>query len=95
MGLRRPYSLYIFALTLPDMRGDLLDRLLAFAGPLVHENTHAAPPIIYLLRPEEATEWQTLVRNARVRGHVFIPPRLDVLLATTAGLLPERDSTFP
>jgi hypothetical protein len=81
--------LYLFALTLPDMRGELLDRLLSKAGPLVHEGLHAAPPVIYLLNPEEATQWQDLARHARVRGHLFLPPRLDQLLQAIASLLPE------
>jgi len=89
IGLQRRHSLYLFALTLPDMRGELLDRLLSKAGPLVHEGLHAAPPVIYLLNPEEATQWQDLARHARVRGHLFLPPRLDQLLQAIASLLPE------
>ncbi len=90
LGLQRRYSLYLFALTLPDMKGDLLDRLLSVAAPKVHAGTHAAPPIIYLLRPDETTHWQELSRHARVRGHVFLPPRLDQLMQTTEPLLPKR-----
>ncbi|MFZ4592920.1 MAG: hypothetical protein ACOYOF_01595 [Verrucomicrobiaceae bacterium] len=89
IGLQRRHALYLFALTLPDMRGELLDRLLSKAGPLVHEGLHAAPPVIYLLNPEEATQWQDLARHARVRGHLFLPPRLDQLLQAIASLLPE------
>lgn len=90
MGLQRRHALYVFALTLPDMRGDFLDRLLSKAAPLVHQGLHAAPPIIYLLKPEEAPQWQDLARHARVRGHLFLPPRLDQLMQVTAALLPER-----
>jgi DNA-binding response OmpR family regulator len=91
MGLRRPYALYIFALSLPDMKGDLMDRLLSLAGPLVHTGTHASPPVIYLLRQDEDQAVRVLSRDARTRGHVFVPPKLDQLLAAIAGLLPERD----
>lgn len=90
MGLQRRHALYLFALSLPDMRGELLDRLLSKAGPLVHQGLHAAPPVIYLLKPEEAPQWQDLARHARVRGHLFLPPRLDQLMQATASLLPER-----
>ena len=89
-ALQRRHVLYIFALTLPDMRGDMLDRLLSVAVPRVHTGLHSAPPVIFLLRPEESTQWQELSRHARVRGHLFIPPRLDQLLQATAALLPER-----
>ena len=89
IGLQRRQALYLFAFTLPDMRGEFLDRLLSKAGPLVHEGLHAAPPVIYLLNPEEAPQWQDLARHARVRGHLFLPPRLDQLLQAIASLLPE------
>ena len=53
MALRREYALFLFSLPLPDMSGDMLDRLLSTAYPLVHASAHAAPPeelaIIHLL----------------------------------------------
>ena len=90
VALQRRHALYLFALTLPDMRGDLLDRLLSVAAPRVHAGTHAAPPVIFLLRPEEAIHAQEFSRHARVRGHLFIPPRLDQLMQAIGTLLPER-----
>lgn len=87
LAMKRPYALFLFALTLPDMKGDLLDRLTAKAYPRVHPDTHAAPPVIYLLRAEETLDWQRLMREARTRGHVLMPPRLDMLINATAGLL--------
>ena len=35
MALRREYSLFLFSLPLPDLAGDMLDRLLSTAYPLV------------------------------------------------------------
>ncbi len=87
LGLQRRYALYLFAFSLPDMRGDLLDRLLAAVGPRVHPGTHASPPLIYLMKPDESGHWQELARNARVRAPVSMPPRLDVLIKATAGIL--------
>lgn len=95
LAVRKRYALYVFALSLPDMKGDMLDRLLTKVVPLVHADTHAAPPVIYLLRPEEASHWQQLSRDARVRGHLTIPPRLDQLMAATANLLPPRSGMPP
>lgn len=87
LAMKRPYALFLLALSLPDMRGDLLDRLITKAYHRVHPETHSAPPVIYLLRPEESHEWQRLMRDARVRGHVLVPPRLDMLMNSTQGLL--------
>jgi hypothetical protein len=91
LSLKRPYALFLFSLTLPDMRGDLLDALIAKAYPRVHPGTHSAPGVVFLLRPEQHHEWQNLSRSARARGHVMLPPRLDMLMNVTAGLLSPRD----
>ena len=95
LAVQKRYALYVFAISLPDMKGDMLDRLLSKVVPLVHHGSHAAPPVIFLLRPEEASEWQHLSRNARVRGLVSIPPRLDQLMSATGTLLPERSGMPP
>jgi CheY-like chemotaxis protein len=96
MALRREYALFLFSLTLPDMSGDMLDRLLSTAYPLVHASAHASPPVIFLCRPTDAMRYEELKRDVRVRGSMPLPPRLDVLLSLTAPLLPERvNSPFP
>src|SRR6188768_1048122 len=51
--LQRPYALFIFAISLPDMSGTLLDRLIARMYPMLHAGSVTAPPIIYLVRNEE------------------------------------------
>lgn len=96
LALQREYSLFLFSLPLPDMTGDMLDRLLSKAYPMVHAGVHAAPPVIFLIQPGDALRFQELQRDARVRGSMPLPPKLDVLLAVTASLLPERQGfTFP
>lgn len=96
MALRREYSLFLFSLPLPDIAGDTLDRLLSHAYPKVHAGAHAAPPVIFLIRPTDAMRFQELQRDVRVRGSMPLPPKLDVLLSLTARLLPERaNPAFP
>ena len=90
MGLQKRYALYMFAFSLPDMRGDLLDRFLSTVGPKVHPGTHSAPPLLYLLKTDEASHSQELMRNARVRSTLFMPPRLDVLIKAVTGILPAK-----
>jgi len=84
MCLRREYALLLIALPLQPFSGIVLDRLLAKA----HPGTPTAPPIIYLLRPTEVSQIYDLQRDARVRGHLTIPPKLDSLLSLTQNLLP-------
>ncbi len=96
MALNRPYALFLFSLPLPDLAGDLLDRLISKAYPRVHPGVHTAPPVIFLSRPIDALRMQELQRDVRVRGSMPLPPKLDVLLALTASLLPERQGmAFP
>ena len=90
MALQKRYALYLFAYSLPDMKGDLLDRLLSTAYPKIHTGTGSAPPLFYLLKTDEAQHAQELARNARVRGTLFMPPRLDVLIKAATGILPPK-----
>lgn len=96
MALHREYSLFLFSLPLPDISGDMLDRLLSQAYPKVHRGVHAAPPVIFLIRPTDVMRFQELQRDVRVRGSMPLPPKLDILLSLTASLLPERPNPlFP
>lgn len=89
LALARPYQLLILALPLPDMSGIMLDRLIARAFPLAHRGSLTAPPVIFLARPEDAGELSSQQRDARFRGSIPYPPRLDILLSLTQGLLPD------
>lgn len=90
MALQKVYALFIFSLPLPSISGDLLDRLIAKAYPLAHRGSHTAPPVIYLMRPQDQQSFQNIQRDARVRGSLEMPPRLDTLIAMTEKLLPAR-----
>jgi CheY-like chemotaxis protein len=95
MALQRPYQLFIFSLSLPDMSGAMMDRLLARAYPLVHSASITAPPVIFLLRSTELQTYQELQRDVRVRGSLGYPPKLESLLALTEGLLSDGPISLP
>ncbi len=88
LALQQPYQLFLFALDLPDFSGLLLDRLLARAFPRAHAGSLTSPPVVFLGRPEAATSLFGAQRDARHRGLLPSPPKLDALLALTRGLLP-------
>ena len=90
MALQKEYALFIFSLPLPSISGDLLDRLLAKAYPLAHRGSHTAPPVIYLMRPQDQQSFQNIQRDARVKGRLEMPPRLDALIAMTDKILLAR-----
>ena len=90
MALKREYALFLFALPVQPFSGDILDRLIAKAYPFAHPGRHTAPPVIYLLRPNEVQHIYDLQRDARIRGPLTLPPRLDQLIALTQSLLPAK-----
>lgn len=88
--LQREYSLFVFALSLPDINGALLDRLIARVYPRCHSATLTAPPVIFLIRPDQTGEYQTVKRDARVRGSVLLPLSLEALMSVAGAILPRR-----
>lgn len=88
--LQRPYSLLILAMGLPDMSGALLDRLISRMYPLIHAGTLTAPPVVFLVRSDEAAAFREVERDARVKGAVPLPLNLDLLLNTVGSALPEK-----
>lgn len=95
LALSRPYQLFILALPLPDLSGQMLDRLISRAYPLAHRGSHTAPPVIFIIRTTDAAEMEAMKRDVRLRGCLTYPPKLDALLALTAGLLPEKLPSLP
>jgi len=89
-AMQRPYSLFIFAMTLPDINGALLDRMIAKVYPVVHPGSFSAPRIIYLARADEAVAFREVERDARVCGSVPLPLNLDLLMNTAAKVLPAK-----
>jgi len=89
-ALQRPYSLFIFAMTLPDMSGALLDRFIAKTYPLVHAGSITAPPVMFLVRHDEAVAFREVERDARVRGSVPLPLNLDALINAAGTVLPAK-----
>jgi CheY-like chemotaxis protein len=95
MAVSRPYHLLILAVSLPDLGGLMLDRLIARSYPLVHRGIHTAPPVIFMMRSGDAGEIDAMKRDVRLRGCLNYPPKLDALLALTSGLLPETRPDLP
>lgn len=88
--LQREYALFIFALTLPDVNGVLLDRLLAKVYPRIHSQALTAPPVVFLVRTDENAAFREVERDARVRGSVPLPLNLDALMTAAGGVLPAK-----
>lgn len=88
-AVMQEYALFIFALTLPDMNGALLDRFIAKVYPRIH-NAVTAPPVVFLMRSDEKSAFHEIQRDARVRGAVPLPLSLDALMNVAGALLPAK-----
>lgn len=89
-ALQREYNLLIFAIDLPDLSGILLDRFLAKVYPKVHQGAVTAPPVVFLVRAEDAPAYRAAQSDARVRGSVSLPLNLDALMNTAGAVLPVK-----
>jgi CheY-like chemotaxis protein len=95
LAISRPYQLMILAVTLPDLAGDMLNRLIARAYPLIHLGSHTAPPVIFITRGSDAAVLESIKRDVRLRGCLSYPPKLDALLTLTTGILPDKKPMLP
>jgi hypothetical protein len=95
LALSRPYQLFILALPLRDLVGQILGNLISRAHPLAHRGIHTAPTVIFITRAAEAAAMEAMKRDVWLRGCLSYPPKLDELLTITAGLLPEKQPSLP
>jgi hypothetical protein len=56
----------------------------------VHANVITAPPVVFLVRPEDAATFRVAQSDARVRGQVPLPLNLDALMNTAGTVLPAK-----
>ena len=73
LALQRPYSLFIFGLGLPVIKGELLYGLLVKVLASCHREIKSCPGVIYIADPEHSGIADTLHREARVKG-VLVKP---------------------
>ncbi len=89
-AIQQPYKLFIFAFSLPDFSGALLDRLLGRVYPKLHSTEIIPPPVIFLVQSSEATAFHQIHRDARIRGSVPLPLNLDTLMTMAGGVLTRK-----
>ena len=94
-AVQREYSLFLFAIALPDASGILLDRFLAMVYPKVHGNVITAPPVVCLTRSEDTAAYREVQSHARVRGAVPLPLNLDMLMNVVGAHLPAKEGGRP
>lgn len=90
-SLQKRYDLFVFSLSLPEIHGELLYELIAKAYQHCHAGSRTAPAIIYLGEQKHSARVDELQRDARVKGVVMRPIRLDTFLKKAHQVLPAKD----
>lgn len=80
MALKRPYKLFIFSLSLPTIKGELLYELIDKAYRHCHDGVRVTPAVMYIVEEGQMMQSQELMRDARVRGILTKPLNIDRLL---------------
>jgi CheY-like chemotaxis protein len=88
--LQRRYRLLIFSLHLPNLGGELVYELLGKVHHYGHVSGRSAPPVIFVGEANDQTRAEELQRDARVKGVLLKPLRIDRILAKARQVLPER-----
>lgn len=89
-ALQRPYELFIFSLTMPVLHGELLYDLISKAYRHCHDGARTAPPVIFLGEEKHRGRIDELQRDARVRGVLLKPLRIDRVLEKARTVLPSK-----
>ena len=93
LALKQEYQLYIFALHLPLIEGPLLYELISksmrFAGG-IEDATKQAPGIVYIRETGDPVPSDDLNRDARVKGFLKKPLKIERMLQVVRSALPKK-----
>jgi CheY-like chemotaxis protein len=91
LALQRQYQLYIVGVSMAVLDGVLLYELISKAHGFCHAGARSAPGVIFLLERNAARTREELARDARVKGVLGLPLRIERLLEAVRGTLEVRD----
>ena len=90
LALKKNHDLYIFGLNLPVLHGELLYSLISRAYTFSHQGALTAPAVIYIGDAQDASKAAELKQDARVRGVMFRPFKIDRFLNAIGDLIPNK-----
>jgi len=92
LALQRRYQLFIFGVTMADLDGPLLYELISKAHGFCHEGARSAPGVLFLSERSAARRREEFARDARVKGVLGMPLKIERLLEGVKGTLEVKDS---
>lgn len=91
LALQRRYRLFIFAVSMEVLDGVLLYELLSKAHGFCHQGARSAPGVLYLSERSAARRREEFSRDARVKGLLGLPLKIERLLEGVKGTLTVRE----
>ncbi len=92
LALQRRYQLFIFGVTMDGLDGPLLYELISKAHGFCHEGARSAPGVLFLSERSAARRREEFARDARVKGVLGMPLKIERLLDGVTGTLEVKDS---
>lgn len=92
LALQRRYQLFIFGVTMEGLDGPLLYELISKAYGFCHKGARSAPGVLFLSERNGARRGEEFARDARVKGVLGMPLKIERLLEGVKGILEVKDS---
>ena len=80
LSIKRPYSLFIFGINMPNLKGPLLYDMLCLVYSKVHENEPQFPPVIFIGDESDNNKTEELKKDARVKSVLYRPLSIERLI---------------
>ena len=93
LALQREYAFFVFGLHLQDLNGEMLYELISKAYKFAHGGSKLAPAVLYVGAEADSMRSDELLRDARVKGLLMKPIRIERLLEKAQTVLEEKDPT--
>jgi len=92
LALQRRYQLFIFGVTMESLDGPMLYELISKAHGFCHAGARSAPGVLFLSERSAARRREEFARDARVKGVLGMPLKIERLLEGVKGTLEVKDS---
>ena len=81
LSIKRPYSLFIFGINMPNLQGPLLYDMLCLVYSKVHDKEPQFPPVIFIGDESDNNKTDELKKDARVKSVLYRPLSIERLIS--------------